>query len=144
MKRVIISLWVISAAGLGCISTAPAQGLPKTQPKLLTITREQVKTGRNEGHSKHEALWPAAYEKAKGSHDYVIAMTSLTGPNEAWYVSGSESHAALGECMKRRDKDPALSAELARLELADAGIADDRGFIRWAAVNPRRPVVGEQ
>jgi hypothetical protein len=44
----------------------------------------------------------------------------MTGPNEAWYVGASESHAALGESMKRRDKDPALSAELARLELADS------------------------
>ena len=25
-----------------------------------------------------------------------------------------------------------------------AGIADDRGFIRWAALNPHRAVVGEQ
>jgi hypothetical protein len=125
MKRIIISLWVLSAAGLGCISRAPAQGLPKTQPKLLTIDREEVKVGRNEEHSKHEAGWPAAYEKAyekaKGQvHDYYIGMTSMTGPNEAWYVGASESHAALGESMKRRDKDPALSAELARLELADS------------------------
>ena len=121
MKRIIISLWVLSAAGLGCISTAPAQGLPKTQPKLLTIVREEVKIGRDEEHSKHEAGWPAAYEKAKGQvHDYYIGMTSLTGPNEAWYVLASESHAALGEFMKRRDKDPVLSAELARLGLADS------------------------
>src|ERR1051326_4534184 len=55
MKRIIISLWVLSAAGLGGISTAPAQGLPKTQPKLLTIVREEVKIGRDEEHSKHEA-----------------------------------------------------------------------------------------
>jgi len=47
-------------------------------------------------------------------------MTSLTGPNEAWYVGASESHAALAESMKRRDKDPVLSAELARLDLADS------------------------
>jgi len=67
MKRIIISLWVLSAAGLGCISTAPAQGLPKTQPKLLIITREEVKIGRNEEHSKHEAGFPAAYEKAKST-----------------------------------------------------------------------------
>ena len=126
MKRIIISLWVLSAAGLGGISTAPAQGLPKTQPKLLTIDREEVKIGRNEEHSKHEAGWPAAYEKAKSaepslrSHDYYIAMTSLTGPNEAWYVGASESHAALAESMKRMDKDPILSAELARLSLADS------------------------
>jgi hypothetical protein len=119
MKRIIISIWALSAAGLGSISTASAQGLPKTQPKLLTIVREEVKIGRNEEHSKHEAGWPPALEKAK-STDYYIGMTSMTGPNEAWYVIASESHAALGESMKRQDKDPVLSAELARLSLADS------------------------
>ena len=119
MKRIIICVWALSAAGLGGNSTAPAQGLPKTQPKLLILTREEVKIGRNEEHSKHEAGFVAAYEKAKSNH-YVIGMTSLTGPNEAWYVSVWESFAALGESIKRHDKDPVLSAELTRLDLADS------------------------
>ena len=78
MKRIIISLWVLSAAGLGGISTAPAQGLPKTQPKLLTITREEVKIGRNEEHSKHEAGWPAAYEKAKSTEPEAVRNALLS------------------------------------------------------------------
>ena len=119
MKRIIISLWVLSAAGLSSISTAPAQGLPKSQPKLLTVTREEVKIGHNEQHSKHEAGFSAALEKAKSTH-YYIGMSSLTGPNEAWYISRWESHAAVGESMKQDDKDPVLSAELARLSLADS------------------------
>ena len=81
MKRIIISLWVLSAAALSSISTAPAQGLPKSQPKLLTVTREEVKIGHNEQHSKHEAGFSAALEKAKSTH-YYIGMSSLTGPNE--------------------------------------------------------------
>src|SRR5262249_28265142 len=87
--------------------------------KLLTIIREEVKTGRNAEHSKHEAGWPAAFEKAK-SKDYYIAITSMTGPNEAWYIIPSESHAALGESMKQQDKDQILSAEQDRLALKDA------------------------
>src|SRR5262249_44707193 len=119
MKRITILLLVLTAAGLGGAPTILAQGLPKTQPKLITIIREEVKTGRNAEHSKHEAGWPAAFEKAK-SPDYYLGMTSLTGPNEAWYIITSESRAALGESMKREDKDPILSAELERLSLADA------------------------
>src|SRR5690242_18190208 len=111
MKRIITFLWVLTAAGFGSSTATLAQGLPKTQPKLLTIIRESVKTGRNADHSKHEAGWPAAFEKAK-SKDYYIAMTSLTGPNEAWYLVPAESHAAFGESMKQQDKDPVLSAEL--------------------------------
>jgi len=119
MKRTITFLWVLAAGGLGSSTATLAQGLPKTQPKLLTIIREEVKTGRNAEHSKHEEGWPAAFEKAK-SKDYYIAMTSLTGPNEAWYIIPSDSHAALGESMKQQEKDPVLSAEQDRLTLKDA------------------------
>ena len=94
-------------------------GLPTSQPKLLTIVREEVKPGRAADHANHEAGWPAAYEKAK-SPDYYLAMTSLSGPPEAWYVVPQESHAAVAAAMKREDKDPVLSAEIARLSSRDA------------------------
>ena len=119
MNRIVLRLGVLSAAGLGSINTAVAQGLPKTQPKLLTIMCEEVKAGRNAEHSKYEAGWPAAFEKAK-SPDYYLALTSLTGPNEAWYLIPSESHAAMAESMKREDKDAALSAKLGKLARGDA------------------------
>jgi hypothetical protein len=119
MRRTIILLWVLSAAGFGSSTAALAQGLPKSQPKLITIIREEVKTGRNAEHSKAEAAWPAAFEKAK-STDYYMGMTSMTGPNEAWFIIPTESHAAAAESMKKQDKDPVLSAELDRLSLADA------------------------
>ncbi len=86
---------------------------------MITIVREQVKMGRNADHSKFEAGWPAAMEKAK-SPDFYLGMTSLTGENEAWFVIPWESYATVGESMKREDKDPVLSAELARLSLGDA------------------------
>ena len=81
--------------------------------------REEVKAGRGADHAKHEAGWPAAFEKAK-SPDYYLALTSMTGPSEAWYLIPTESHATIAETMKREDKDPVLSAELARLAARDA------------------------
>ena len=93
--------------------------LPTSQPALLTIVREEVKLGRDADHAKVEAGWPAAYEKAK-SPDYYLALTSMTGTPEAWYVAPYASHAALGDSFKREDADPVLTAELARLRRADA------------------------
>ena len=119
MKKISLSLWVLSALILGNTNQVRSQGLPVTQPKLLTIVREEVKVGRSAEHARHEAGWPATYEKVK-SPDYYLAMTSLTGPNEAWYISPWESHAAIATSMKRDDKNPVLSAELDRLALADA------------------------
>ena len=110
--------FVLLACGAG---TAAAQSLPATQPNLITIVREEVKVGRTAEHQKIEAGWPAAYEKAK-SPDYYLALVSMTGPNEAWYVTPYESHAAQGSSMKREGDDPVLTAELARLSRADADV----------------------
>jgi hypothetical protein len=117
MIRSTLSLMLLlSAAG-----TALAQSLPTTQPNLLTIVREEVKPGRAAEHAKIEAGWPAAYEKTKSPY-YYLAMISMTGPSEAWYVTPFESHAAVGDSLKREDADtdPALSAELSRLSRADS------------------------
>ena len=120
MKTLTISRGLLIALALTSIPYASAQnGLPTSQPKRLTIIREQVKVGHSSDHAKNEAGWPAAFEKAK-SPDYYIAMTSMTGPTEAWYLSPSDSNAAEAESMKRVDKDPVLSAELDRLSLRDA------------------------
>lgn len=100
---------------------AAAAQLPTSQPPMLTITREEVKLGRDVDHAKLEAGWPAAFEKAK-SPDYYLALTSLTGVPEAWYVGPYASNAAIGDSMKRDDADPVLTAELARLRRADADL----------------------
>ena len=119
MNRITASLCLLSAMAASFLNVARAEDLPKAQPKILTIVREEVKVGRAAEHARHEAGWPTAFEKAK-SPDYYLALTSLTGPNEVWYVIPAESYAAVGESMKREDKDPVLSADLARLALADA------------------------
>jgi hypothetical protein len=111
--------FVSAALLLGSLHPALGQDLPTTQPKLLTIIREQVKIGRSAEHSKFEAAFSAAFQKAK-SHEYYLAVTSMTGSNEAWYLIPHDSHAEVAETMKRWDKDPVLSAELDRLALADA------------------------
>jgi hypothetical protein len=109
-------MFLISGAG-----GALAQSLPTTQPNMLTIVREDVKVGRAAEHAKIEAGWPAAYEKAKSPYFY-LALISMTGPAEGWYVTPFESHAAIGDSLKREDTDPVLSAELARLSRVDADV----------------------
>jgi hypothetical protein len=112
-------LWaavLLAAAGKEGVS---AQGLPQKQPKFLTIICEQVKIGQASDHTRWEAGYPAAFEKAKAT-DYYLAMTSLTGPSQAWYIIPSDSYAAIGDRLKRQDKDPVLSAELNRLDKGDA------------------------
>ena len=56
------------------------------------------------------------------SPDYYLAMTSMTGAPEAWYVTAYASHAAIGDSLKREDSDAVLTAELTRLRRADADV----------------------
>ena len=104
---------------LSCASMALSQGVPTTQPALLSITREEVKLGHGASHAALEKGWPAAYARAK-STDYYLALVAMTGPNETWYVGGYESHTARAASMKREDGDAVLTAELERLRRADA------------------------
>lgn len=117
----LLALLAISALPLFAAESAP--GLPTSQPKLLTIEREFVKAGRRADHARNEAGWPAAMEKAK-SPEYYLALVSMTGGSEAWYMIPQESHAAAAAAMKRDDKNPELSAELERLAARDAEFVD--------------------
>lgn len=119
MKPILIVNCLLVALHLAPARAAEDGGLPRKQPSYLTIIREEVKTGRAAAHARHEAGWPAALEKSK-SKDYYLALTSMTGPSEAWYLIPSESFTQMGAAMKRDEADPVLSAEIDRLSLADA------------------------
>jgi hypothetical protein len=110
-----------AALMLGIAGVVQGQGLPTSQPKYLDIIREEVKIGRNADHAKIEAGWPAAFERAK-SPDYYLAMVSMTGLNEAWYIIPHESNTALDATMKRQAADKQLSAELERLSKVDGEV----------------------
>jgi hypothetical protein len=131
MHRTTVSLsaCILFAATAGI---AFAQGMPTSQPKFLHIYREQVKVGRAADHSKWEAGWPAAYAKSKSPYSY-IALVSVTGSPEAWYVSPYDSQAAFGDSLAREDADPALRAELDRLSRGDAEFLSDMSGLQAIA-----------
>src|SRR5206468_5952331 len=77
------------------------QGLPTSQPNMLQIFREEVKVGHEADHSKTEAGWPAAFEKAKFPY-FSLGLVALTGTSEAWFlVPRSEEHTS--ELQSRSD-----------------------------------------
>jgi hypothetical protein len=98
-------------------------------PKVLQIFVESVKPGKGAAHEKVEIGWPAAFRKAKWPTHY-LAMTSTTGPGEAWFLSGYDSYAALETDQKNVEKTPALSRELERLSTVDGELlAGTRGIL---------------
>lgn len=124
---------LLAIACIAYAASASAQGgLPTSQPNYLTIVREEVKLGRSADHERIEAGWPAAYEKAS-SPDYYVAYVSTTGRSEAWFVAPFDSHKAMGDSMKRDNDDAVLSAELKRLQKADADVLNNVSVIQAMA-----------
>jgi hypothetical protein len=113
------SLWlaplVLGIAALPAFSQAPASSGP---PKVLQIFREEVKPGKGSIHEKTEAGWPKAFAKAKWPVHY-LAVTSVTGPGEAWFLSGYPSYAAYETDQRNIEKDATLTAETQRLSAID-------------------------
>lgn len=126
--RVTLPLAFLAASA----AAVAAQGMPTTQPGILNIFIEEVKVGMDADHRANELGWPAAFARA-GSEDYYLAMVSMSGPNEVWYVSPYDSHAQEAAFMERNESDPALSAELARLWRADAEYLNDTRQVRAVA-----------
>ena len=114
MRHITVISLVVLTAG-----TVNGQTLPTSQPNFVQIIREEVKVGHEADHTKTEAGWPVAFEKAKMPTSSV-GLVSLTGPSEAWFLVPYATQAAWGEDLKRMSDDPALAAELARLSRADA------------------------
>ncbi len=127
-----IPLFALPAFLLAGVGTALAQGLPTSQPALIQIFREQVKLGRAPDHARIEAGWPAAFAKAK-SPNYYLAMTSLTGASEAWFIVPYASNAVAAAEMKLEESDTTLAAELQRLSRADAEVLNDSRSLQAVA-----------
>jgi len=112
----------IGLLGATCLLVSAAARVtaqePPPPPKILQIYREEVKPGKGPAHAKVEAGWPAAFAKANWPSHY-LALTSLTGPSEAWFVSGWDSMAAWEKDTKAVEGNTALSAELDALQEKD-------------------------
>ena len=115
MKRnlftVLAVLLVLSVAG-------PALAQEAGPSKVIQIYREEVKPGKTSAHEKVEVGWPRAFAKANSPTHY-LAMTSVSGPTEAWYITGYESLAAWEKDTKFIESNAALSAETQRLSAQD-------------------------
>lgn len=115
-------------------------------PPYLQIFREQVKFGRGGAHVQAEAGWPRAFGRAKIQNNY-IALTSVYGPNEAWFVEGHGSIAEIDAANKAIEVAPGLAAELDRLSQADAAnvSGSDAILARFVpeASNPGEVKLGE-
>jgi hypothetical protein len=133
---------VVAVLFLGFASAAFAQQANTPPPNILQIFREEVKPGHGPAHARTEAGWPRAFAKANWPTHYV-AVTSMTGPAEAWFIVGFESLAAWEQDLQNTEKNAALQAELDRLTGQDGEhLGGSRGVVaRYRADLSHRPGV---
>ena len=61
-------------------------------PKILQIYRESVKIGEDFAHMKNETAWAQAYAANKVSANN-LGLSTMSGSDEAWFISGYDSWA---------------------------------------------------
>jgi len=83
-----------------------------------------VKVGRADPHQANEHAWAAAYAKSKIPY-YLIAMTSMSGPNDAWYFAAFSSFKELEDQTTAIANNKELTAAVNAYALKDAEYISD-------------------
>lgn len=109
MKNLIVPMFVICAF-------AQESG----PPPVIQILRESIKEGRSAAHEKVETDYARLFRKNKFPFHY-IALTSMTGPGEVWFVGAYPSFAAVEQADKEVQK-PGFKAENDLLDSRDGEV----------------------
>jgi hypothetical protein len=113
---VMLGCWALRVSPAAAQTPAPTE--EGTPPALLQIEREEVRPGKGGAHAVNEAAWAGAYAKAQ-SPVHWLGMTSVSGPSEAWFLTGHESFAELEKNEATTDANPALLAQRDKLAAVD-------------------------
>jgi hypothetical protein len=114
-----LALVVATSTSLGAQTASPPNPY-----KILTISRETVKPGRGPAHDKLESDWARAQMAAKSNYHF-LAIRSITGPRETWFLSGFPSWAEYTRVGKAYDESPALAAIDARMAPQESEMLTD-------------------
>jgi hypothetical protein len=122
----LLALALLTAAPPAVLAQAAA---PANPYRILYVTRESVKPGKGDAHDKLEAEWARALASAKMPYGS-LAIRSLTGPRETWFMSGYPSYAEQARLDKAYSANPALAAVGTRLDPQEGELLSDaRGMV---------------
>jgi hypothetical protein len=113
LKRTLI--WTLAIGSAASCAPALAQML-NDPPPLLRIFREEIKQGRQSAHEKIETAYVRAFFKTK--YPPYIALETLTGPSEVWFLESHASYASIENAIQLSEAPP-LKAQLALLDAQD-------------------------
>src|SRR5882672_10961840 len=113
--RFIFCIWLAALVVPAC-----AQQAQSAPPPVLQIYRDQVKPSKMAEYAKIEG--EAAQVCARASTWPYLAIQTMTGPQEVWFISGFDSYAAMEHSAGPFNRNAALAAELNRLLEAKANL----------------------
>ncbi|HXU36447.1 MAG TPA: hypothetical protein VN937_08795 [Blastocatellia bacterium] len=90
-----------------------------TPPKVIQITHEDIKPGRETEHERLEAAYVAAFRRAEWPVHH-LGMTSVSGSSSAWFLSSYASFEDFEAVQQKLSKDPQMLREFDRLSALDA------------------------
>jgi hypothetical protein len=101
---------LIALPGVAQTATQTPPQTPPDPPNLLLIYREEVRPGKGAAHATNEHAWATAFTKGQAPIQW-LAMTSLSGPSEAWFLSRYDSYAAFQKSEDSMEANSVLRAE---------------------------------
>jgi len=122
MKKILMAAIALACFTGGSAVTLRAQE-QNPPPKVLLIMREMVKVGKGTAHEKNEAAFARAFAAAKAPDRY-LAVTTMSGPSEAWFLEGFGSFADW-EKTNKADDEPKISAAVMPYMEKDADYISD-------------------
>ena len=127
-----VALPLLLLAFVNCMtSTVSAQDKPIVSPKILSITREFTKPGKEGGpHEKTEGDFAKAMSEAKAT-DYYYAVASLSGRPRVLFMSAYPSFAEMEAARKSVNTNASLSAELDKVNEADGDLLAETDSSVW-------------
>src|SRR5437867_932151 len=108
------SAWVVVSFG---VVVAQAQQAPPP-PAVLHIFEETVKVGKVPAHEKLETRWAKTLADGKWPGQS-LAMKTIAGVQQAWFVTPHESMASIEKLAKDAEKLTALTAQTDLLAAQD-------------------------
>src|SRR5208337_5202564 len=106
----------------GCAVVVAQEPSTMAPPKVLSVTREYTKPGRNgTPHEKTESAFVQAMTRAKWPTHY-LAVDSVSGKPRSLFLTGYESFEAWEKDIQATEKNVSLSAALDRANMADGDL----------------------
>ena len=121
------SVFRIFAAGFLLSGTVPVRAQSLEPSHLMRIYREDMKSGKGAAHEKVESAY--AHMFAKSGYTPYLAMVSMTGTSQAWFLERYDTWEAMGNADRITDAEP-LKTSLRQLDAQDGELrSGDRAMI---------------